>query len=466
MHAVSMSHLGMIGLGVMGRNLLFNMAEHDFCVAGYDSDPTKITQLIAEAPNHHVQGFTTLPAFVAALKTPRVIMLLVPAGEAVDTVIQSLIPYLSNDDCLIDGGNSYYKDSLRRETALIPHGIHFLSVGISGGESGARHGPSIMPSGPLTAYQRVKPIFDAIAANVDHEPCVTYLGTGATGHVVKMVHNGIEYGLMQLIAESYAFLKQGLKYSNAQLATVYQQWNQGELASFLMEITALIVNVKDPLTTDYLLEHILAVARQKGTGLWTSLSAMEWQVPIPTIDSAVTLRDMSVLTEQRKIAAKLYHHASPTLSDKVIDALADALYVAMLLCYGQGFALLKEYQRDLDLAAVAKLWRGGCIIRAKVLDDIVNAYRHDPHVKNILLATTIAERILPRLPQLRTIVSQAVLAGIAIPSLMASIGYLDAYCSESPANMIAAQRDYFGAHGYERSDQPGHFHTDWLTPHD
>ena len=453
--------LGMIGLGVMGRNLLLNMSRRGFTVAGFDTDAKQVASL--ESAN--IFGTTDLPRFIAALSVPRTVMLLVPAGEAVDQVIQGLLPHLTAGDLIIDGGNSYFKDSDRRAAELATQDIHFLAVGISGGEQGALHGPSIMPSGPLEAYIRVQPFFEAIAAHIDATPCVTYLGKRSAGHFVKMVHNGIEYGLMQLIAESYHVMKRGLDLNASQLHATYATWNKGELNSYLLDITQHIFATHDARTNAPLINVIQSIARQKGTGLWTSQSAMELHVPIPTIDIAVAMRDLSVLQTERQSASQLYGNPETSDALSLID-IEHALYVAMLLTYAQGFALLQvasdHYQYDLDLAAVARIWRGGCIIRSALLEDLVNVFHDDPTLANVLLNKNIAEKINARLPSLRVLSGFAARSGIPMPGMLASLSYFDAFRSAtSPANLIQAQRDYFGAHTYERIDASGSFHTEW-----
>jgi 6-phosphogluconate dehydrogenase len=461
--------LGMIGLGVMGRNLLLNMADHGFPVAGYDKDTSKVDSLRQEAKTQLIYGAATLPEFLKLLQKPRAIMLLIPAGKAVDSVINELLPYLDAGDLIIDAGNSHFTDTDRRAQALQEKNIQFLGVGISGGEEGARRGPSIMPGGPKTSYEQVRLILEAVAAKVDGTPCVTYLGSGSVGHYVKMVHNGIEYGIMQLIAETYDLLKRGLGLSNAQLGDVYRSWNQGELNSYLLEITSHIFTRHDDKTDKELIDEILAVAQQNGTGMWTSQSAMELQVPAPTIDFAVAMRDLSVLVKQREQANTLYKRSISLLSvdrDVFLTQLQSALLVGMLAVYAQGMALLSvastQYNYQLDLAAVAQIWRGGCIIRSKLLDDIAAAFRLNNNLSNLLLDPLIAKKIMPAQENLRQIVCQASIAGIPIPTLMVTLSYFDAYRSLwQPTNLIQAQRDYFGAHTYERVDSKGTFHTVW-----
>ena len=464
--------IGMVGLGVMGRNFLLNLADHGFSVAGYDKDPAKVAALRQEAENRNIRGAADLKAFIALLRPPRAVILLVPAGPPVDSVINDLLAHLQPGDLIIDAGNSYFKDSDVRARNLTAKGLQFLGVGVSGGEEGARHGPSIMPGGPKEAYERVRPAFEAAAAQVNGLPCVTWLGPGSAGHFVKMVHNGIEYGLMQLIAETYDLMKRGLGLSDAELHEFYAGWNRGALAGYLVEITSQIFAKQDEKTGRRLIDEILDVAKQKGTGMWTSQSAMELQVPIPTIDLAVAMRDLSVFAQEREQASALYPRSVPRLPggrDSFLTQLSHALYAAMLVTYAQGLALLAvasdKYQYLLDLAAVAKIWRGGCIIRAAMLDDIGAAFSARPGLPNLLLDSNLAQKLREHQEALRQVVCQAAGLGVPAPGLMVSLGYLDAYRSAwLPANLIQAQRDYFGAHTYERVDAKGTFHTQWEAP--
>ncbi len=463
--------IGMVGLGVMGRNLLLNMADHNFSVTGIDTDPNQVENLGQES-QQHIQGTTDVKNFVASLRRPRVIMLLVPAGARVDAVIQTQLPYLQPGDLIIDGGNSYFKDTDVRANNLKTKGIHFLGVGISGGEEGARRGPSIMPGGPKEAYEQVRKIFEAVAAKVNNDPCVAYLGPGSAGHFVKMVHNGIEYGIMQLIAETYDLMKRGLGYNDDQLRDVYAEWNQAELNSYLVEITSNIFGKKDDKTGKQLVDEILAVASQKGTGMWTSQSGMELQVPIPTIDLAVGMRDLSVFVKQREQANQLYQRpikSFTTDAKTFLTQLRQALYAGMMITYAQGMSLLtvaaEEYQYELQLETIARIWRGGCIIRAAMLENFRAAFHNNPQLPNLLLDKDLSQLLLKNQESLRQIVNQAATSGIPIPALMASLSYFDAFRSSwSPANLIQAQRDYFGSHTYERIDTKGTFHTEWEKP--
>jgi 6-phosphogluconate dehydrogenase len=461
--------IGMVGLGVMGRNLLLNMADHGFSVAGYDKDPSKVEALRNESAERGIQGAADIKEFIGLLRQPRAVMMLVPAGRPVDSVINDLLPHLQEGDLIIDAGNSYFKDTDLRARHLTEKRIQFLGVGVSGGEEGARHGPSIMPGGPPKAYERVRPVFEAAAAKVNGDPCVTYLGPGPAGHFVKMVHNGIEYGVMQLIAETYDLMKRGLGLNDDELLAVYTEWNTGELNGYLVEITAHIFSKTDEKTGKRLIDEILDVAKQKGTGMWTSQSAMELQVPIPTIDVAVAMRNLSAFEEQRERAgAVLQRPARHFGGDRTafLTQLRRALYAAMIITYAQGLAVLStasdKYEYHLDLEAVARIWRGGCIIRAALLEDIRAAFRAKRDLSNLLLDPNLSQKVMEHQENLRQVVCQAGELGVPAPGLMVSLGYLDAYRSAwLPANLIQAQRDYFGAHTYERIDAKGTFHTEW-----
>jgi len=456
-------------LGVMGRNLVLNMADHGCTVAGYDKDPEKTEALHREAEGREVRGAADIKEFIALLRRPRAVMLLVPAGAPVDSVIGDLAAHLEPGDLIIDAGNSYFKDTDLRAHSLEAKGIRFLGVGVSGGEEGARHGPSIMPGGPKEAYEIVRPIFESAAAKVNDVPCVTWLGPGSAGHFVKMVHNGIEYGVMQLIAETYDMMKRGLGMTDDEMHDVFALWNKGELNGYLVEITSNIFFKQDDRTGRRLINEILDVAAQKGTGMWTSQSAMELQVPIPTIDLAVAMRDLSVFTEEREKAGEIYQRPQHRMKggrDMFLAKLDRALYTGMIIVYTQGMALLKvaseKYQYNLDLESIARIWRGGCIIRAALLEEITEAYHMNPGLPNLLLAPILSHKVIEHEESLRRVVIQAAELGVPVPGLMVSLGYLDAYRSAwLPANLIQAQRDYFGAHTYERVDAKGTFHTKW-----
>jgi 6-phosphogluconate dehydrogenase len=396
-------------------------------------------------------------------------MLLVPAGAPVDSVIKDVLPHLDKGDLIIDAGNSYFKDTDVRARNLAAKGIQFLGVGVSGGEEGARHGPSIMPGGPKEAYGRVRPVFEAVAAKVNGDPCVTWLGPGSAGHFVKMVHNGIEYAVMQLIAETYDLMKRGFALSDDQLREVFNAWNKGELNGYLMEITSHIFSKVDERTGQRLIDEILDVAKQKGTGMWTSQSAMELQVPIPTIDLAVAMRDLSVFAKERELASTIFQRSQRRLTgehDRFLTQLGRALFAGMIIIYAQGMALLAvasdKYGYHLNLEAVARIWRGGCIIRAALLEDICAAFHARRDLPNLLLDPNLSHKVMEHQEDLRQVVCQAAESGVPTPGLMVSLGYLDAYRSAwLPANLIQAQRDYFGAHTYERVDAKGTFHMEW-----
>jgi 6-phosphogluconate dehydrogenase len=460
---------GMIGLGVMGRNLVLNIADHGFAVAGYDKDESKIAALKDAAGERKIFGAPSLTEFVGSLKKPRAIMFLVPAGDPVDSVIKELLPHLDADDVIIDGGNSHFKDTDRRHDELERNPVRFLGTGVSGGERGARFGPSIMPGGSKAAYERVRAIFEKAAAKVNGDTCVTYLGPRSAGHYVKMVHNGIEYALMQLISETYDLMKTGLGLDDDRLHEIYSSWNDGELDSFLIQITSDIFEKPDDKSDQRLIDVILDEAKQKGTGKWTSQDAMDLQVPVPTIDAAVAMRDMSGYKSERTMAERgLSGPASHMNIDKdgFVHDLSNALYFAMIIAYAQGMALLRKasetYGYNLNMENIARIWRGGCIIRSSFLEHIRAAYMKQPDLPNLLLDPGIGKIVVVRQKAARTVASRALNAGIPTPALAASLSYFDAYRrSWLPANLIQAQRDYFGAHTYERMDREGVFHTEW-----
>lgn len=460
---------GIVGLGVMGRNLLLNMADEKFAVAGLDLDTEKVLSLTEQASAQQIIKATTeVKEFVALIKQPRAIMLLVPAGKPVDNAIANLLPYLDKGDILIDGGNTYFIDTDRRFTELSIKGIHFFGMGISGGEKGARFGPSLMPGGDKQAYERLRPIFEAIAAKVDEEPCVAYLGNGSAGNYVKMAHNGIEYGIMQLISEVYDLMKRGYNIDDDTIQKTFEEWNGTELQSYLIEITGEILKKID---TDgkKLINVISDWAKSKGTGKWTSQNAMDLQVPLLTIDAAVAMRDMSKNKPERILAAQKLVWDTPKSDNdlaSVLKELRGALHFSILITYAQGLALLtkasSEYNYNLNLETVTKIWRGGCIIRAAVLENFRLAYAESPSLQNILLDDNIAVELNDNQNSIRNTIKAAVQKGIPIAGLMNSLAYFDSYRSEQlPTNLIQAQRDYFGAHTYERTDALGIFHTEW-----
>ncbi|HXW53378.1 MAG TPA: NADP-dependent phosphogluconate dehydrogenase [Myxococcota bacterium] len=461
--------VGIIGLGTMGHNLALNMSDHGFVVAGYDRHEDKVQSLIKESQKPSIYGATGIEELLALLKKPRAIILLVAAGKPVDLVINELLPHLEPDDLVVDAGNSHFIDTDIRERRLQEKNIQFLGVGISGGKEGARHGASIMPGGSKISYERIRPILEAVAAKVNGDPCVAYLGTGSAGHYVKMVHNGIEYGIMQLIAETYDFMKRGLNLSNEKIRDVYLSWNQSELKSYLIEITGHIFGKVDSETGRLLVDEISDSAKQTGTGMWTSQNAMDLNVPIPTIDAAVAMRNLSGLVEERKQANLSYERLKKFPADNQQDRLRQlqgALYVGIIITYAQGMALLrsasKKYDYKLDLEVIARIWRGGCIIRAELLEDICTAFRLNSDLPNLLFDQNMARKITKHQEDLRQILSCACVLGVPTPALMAALSYFDAYRSERlPANLVQAQRDYFGAHTYERIDVKGTFHTEW-----
>ncbi len=461
---------GMIGLGVMGRNLLLNMADHGFAAIGFDKDPAKGTLLESSATaGTTVKGVGSLAEMVQQLKKPRKIMMLVPAGPIVDSVINDLLPLLEEGDIVIDGGNSHYTDTLRRIIFLQDKKIHFMGMGVSGGEDGARKGPSIMPGGDVEAWQYLKPILEAVSAKVNNEPCVAYMGKAAAGHYVKMVHNGIEYAIMQLISEVYGVLKNVVGLNNDELHEVFKKWNEGEMQSFLIEITRDVFLKEDDITKNRLVDMILDKAGSKGTGKWTSQDAMDLPVPIPTIDMAVALRNISVYKDERVAAAALY---KPTIKaftgnkEKIIQQLHDALYCATIISYAQGLAMLHKasttLQMDIPLQDVVRIWRGGCIIRSTLLETFTAAFKKDKRLPNILLNKKVAALVKKKQVALRKVIQQSSAAKVPVAGLMSALSYFDAYCTERmPTNLIQAQRDYFGAHTYQRVDKEGSFHTEW-----
>lgn len=462
---------GMIGLGTMGRNLLLNIADHGFAAIGFDRDTEKGKLLESSATvNTTVKTAASLTEMINLLNSPRKIMMLVPAGPVVDSVIEELLPLLSEGDIVIDGGNSHHTDTLRRINYLENKKIHFMGMGVSGGESGARFGPSIMPGGSdIRAWHYLKPILEAIAAKVNNEPCVAYMGKGAAGHYVKMVHNGIEYAIMQLISEVYDILKRSVGLNNDELHSLFEKWNEGEMKSFLLEITAGIFLKVDDITKNRLVDMILDKAGSKGTGKWTSQDAMDLPIPIPTIDMAVSMRELSVYKEERTAIAALYKPTIKALSsnkEKFIQQLHDALYCATIICYAQGLSMLNkassELSMDIPMQDVVRIWRGGCIIRSASLEIFTEAFKKDKQLSNILLNKKVASLIKKKQPALRKVIQQASAAKVPVAALMSSLAYFDAYCSERmPTNLIQAQRDYFGAHTYQRIDKEGSFHTDW-----
>lgn len=460
--------VGVIGLAVMGKNLALNIADHGFSVAVYNRSPEKTRELLEEAEVKNMEGYFSLEDFVQALEIPRKIIMMVKAGDAVDASIKQLLPLISKGDLLMDGGNSYYKDTIRRSIELEELGYHFLGTGISGGEEGARKGPAIMPGGKKDAYLMMEPILTAISAKVDEEPCSEYIGEDGAGHFVKMVHNGIEYADMQLISEAYYIMKKVLHLTPPELHEVFKEWNKGELNSYLIEITSDIFTKIDPETGNYIVDQILDVAGQKGTGKWTGQISLDLGVPTPTITTAVYERYLSSLKEERALASS--HLKGPgdldTKSKDFIEAIRRALYASKICAYAQGFSLLRsaseQYGWKLNYGNIAKIFRGGCIIRAQFLNIITKAYDKNPNLLNLLLEDYFSDIISKYQDEWREVVKTAITAGIPIPGFTSALSYYDSYrCNELPMNLLQAQRDYFGAHTYQRTDKEGIFHTQW-----
>jgi 6-phosphogluconate dehydrogenase len=463
--------MGVIGLGVMGHNLALNMARNGFGVAGYDLDAAKTQAFLeGEGKGKQIVGVDSPSALMAVLEKPRRILMMVPAGPAVDSAILHLKPHLEAGDILIDGGNSFFLDTERRNKELAAEGFNFVGMGVSGGEEGALWGPSMMPGGQTEAWNALAPILRAMSAKADDgQPCVEYMGPRGAGHYVKMVHNGIEYGDMQLIAEIYDVLTRGLGLPASELSKVFADWNQGELKSYLVQITSEILARIDPETGKPLVDVILDEAQQKGTGKWTSQTALEIGAPIPTINAAVESRIISALKPQRVAASKLIRGPKPDYfgnKQQLVDAARQALYASKITSYAQGMGMLKmasdEYQYDFQLSSIAKVWRAGCVIRASLLSDITHAYQHNPGLTNLLLDDVFREAVETRQQAWRFFVQTAVGMGIPVLATNASLAYFDAYRSDRlPANLTQGQRDYFGAHTYRRTDKSGVFHTEW-----
>ena len=471
------SDFGLIGLAVMGQNLVLNVESRGFQVSVYNRTSSVTDEFIAKHPGKQLVGAHTLEEFVQSLATPRKIHIMVKSTavkdsdrDAVDAVIEQLIPLLDKDDIVIDGGNSFYQTTERRDAYLAGKGLRFIGAGVSGGEEGARKGPAIMPGGPASTWEVMKPIFESIAAKVDGEPCVIHIGPGGAGHYVKMIHNGIEYGDMQLICEAYNIFK-AAGFTPAELATVFTDWNAGDLESYLIQITSKIFAQQDPATGKPLVDLILDTAGQKGTGKWTLINAVENAVVISTINAAVEARILSSFKDKRVAASEFLHGPKAEISaDKaeLVKKVHDALFASKIISYAQGLDLIaamgKEKNWGLDLGKIAAIWRGGCIIRARFLNDITDAYRADPGLSNLMLAPFFTKLLNEFQQNWREVIATATLAGIPVPAFSASLGYYDSYRSAVlPANLLQAQRDFFGAHTYERTDKPRGqmFHTDW-----
>ena len=463
--------VGVVGLGVMGANLALNMERNGFGIAGYDLDAAKGHAFAAgPAAGRHVELAESPDRLMAMLKRPRRVLMMVPAGAAVDSAIAHLKPHLQPGDILIDGGNSYFLDTERRSKELAAGGFHYVGTGVSGGEQGALWGPAIMPGGQPEAWEALAPVLRAIAAKADDgEPCVDYMGPGGAGHYVKMVHNGIEYGDMQLIAEAYDLLARALRLPARELSAIFQEWNAGDLRSYLIEITAEVLARTDPETGRPLVDLILDEAQQKGTGKWASQHAFDIGAPIPTINAAVESRILSALKDERVRASRILHGPSPHYHgrrERLVEAVRGALYASKVTSYAQGFGLLRmasaEYGYGLQAGSIARIWRAGCIIRASLLGDIMAAYQRDAALANLLLDDSFREAVESRQGSWRFVIQVAVEMGIPVPAMSASLAYFDAYRSERlPANLTQGQRDYFGAHTYRRLDKPGVFHTEW-----
>ena len=467
---MSTANIAMIGLGVMGQNLTLNIERHGYSVAVWDREPAVLEAFVKETTGKNIIKADTPEALVNILETPRKIILLVKAGPPVDWTIDLIKPYLQPGDIIIDGGNSHFKHTETRQKDLLDRELFMIGSGVSGGEKGALLGPSLMPGGDRNAYEQIRPIWEAIAAKVADGPCVTYIGTGGSGHFVKMVHNGIEYGDMQLIAEAYDVMRRGLGMEANQMAEVFEEWNETELESYLIEITAKILKFKDPETGKPLVDLVRDQAGQKGTGRWTSELALELGVPIPTIDSAIASRTISSLRDDRLEASRVFSAVKlkAEFPQTTLAMLKDALYASKICSYAQGMNLIKrgsdEFDWQIDLSEVARIWQGGCIIRAKFLGRIKDAYKRDPDSRNLLLDEEFAARIKEAQKNWRRVIAIATESGIPTLAMSASLGYFDMYRSaELPLNLTQAQRDFFGSHTYERIDKPelGFIHTEW-----
>ena len=462
--------IGLVGLGVMGENLALNLERNGFAVSGFDLDAGKRENFRLRTQGLQAWAVASLAEMTASLARPRRILMMVPAGRAVDAVLADLCPLLDAGDVLIDGGNTLYTDTHRRLGALAESGILYVGAGVSGGEEGALRGPALMPGGSVEAWPLVRPMLQAIAAKADDDlPCCEWMGHGGAGHFVKMVHNGIEYADMQMICEAYSLMQQLLGMTPAEMSQAFTAWNEGELASYLIGITADILTHTDADTGSALVDVILDTAEQKGTGKWASQLALDLGVAAPTIADAVFARTMSALQPERLRAATLLAGPTPQPvgeASAVQDKIRRALLAAKVCAYAQGFALLRagdlEHQWQLDFGKVATVWRAGCIIRARLLEDIRQAFARDPHLSNLLIDRHFSRVMADCHQALREVVALAALNGVAVPAFMSALSYYDAYRSARlPANLLQAQRDYFGAHTYQRTDRPGKFHTRW-----
>jgi 6-phosphogluconate dehydrogenase len=469
---MTQADIGLIGLAVMGQNLVLNMDDHGFTVAVYNRTVSRVDEFVnGNARGTKVIGTRSIEELVSALKRPRRVMMLVKAGQPVDDFIELLIPHLEEGDIIIDGGNSNYNDTMRRTEYVESQGLLYIGTGVSGGEEGARHGPSIMPGGSPAAWPHVKPIFQAVAAKVaDGSPCCDWVGENGAGHYVKMTHNGIEYGDMQLICESYFLMKHVLGMSNQEMHQVFAEWNEGKLDSYLIEITRDIMGYTDE-NDEYVLDKILDTAGQKGTGKWTSISALEMGIPLTLISEAVLARFLSALKEERVAASEVLIGPQPEFDgdrQAFIDDVHDALYASKIISYTQGYMLMRaaaaEYGWNLNYGGIALMWRGGCIIRSVFLGEIKAAFDKDPNLANLLLDDYFKGEIDAAQPAWRRVIAKAVEMGIPVPAMSSALAFYDGYRrGRLPANLLQAQRDYFGAHTYERVDRPRgeFFHTNW-----
>lgn len=470
---MTQANFGVVGMAVMGKNLALNVESRGYTVALFNRTTSKTEEVIAEHPDKNFVLTKTVEEFVASIEKPRRIMLMVQAGAGTDATIQALLPHLDKGDILIDGGNTHFPDTMRRNAELANSGINFIGTGVSGGEKGALEGPSIMPGGQKEAYDLIAPIFEQIAGKApqDGAPCVAYMGPNGAGHYVKMVHNGIEYGDMQLIAESYDLLKRVLGLDNAEIQAIFEEWNEGELDSYLIEITKEVLKRKDDEGEGYIVDKILDKAGNKGTGKWTSQSSLDLGVPLPLITESVFARFISTYKDERVKASQVLSGPAVNFSgDKaeIVEKIRKALYFSKIMSYAQGFAQLrqasKEYDWDLPYATIAQIWRAGCIIRAEFLQNITDAFNKNNELENLLLDDYFVDITKRYQESVRDVVTLAVQTGIPVPTFTSAISYYDSYRSANlPANLIQAQRDYFGAHTYERTDKAGIFHYDWYT---
>jgi 6-phosphogluconate dehydrogenase len=469
--ATKLAQFGVIGLGVMGQNLALNIADHGQSVAVWNLEPEWVGRFVAANQGRQIVGNADLAQFVRSLERPRRILMMIKAGAPVDQMLERIAPLLEEGDILIDGGNSFFKDTQRREAAMRARGLNFFGMGVSGGEEGARHGPSLMPGGDPDAYRHVQTTLESIAAKTSSGACVTYVGADGAGHFVKMVHNGIEYGDMQLIAEAYDLLRHSLGLPAQEIAEVFAQWNRGPLASYLIEISAGILTAIDPETRRPLVDLVLDKAGQKGTGKWTAQIALDLGVPVPTISAALDARALSSMKDERLLASAQYKRTpSRAAGDRteLIAAIGDALYASKICCYAQGMSLIaagaREWNWKINLREMARIWTGGCIIRALLLDAIMQAFERQPALENLLLDCDIQSRIAAANPAWRKVAAMAASLGIPAPAFSASLAYFDAStAAQLPQNLTQAQRDFFGAHTYQRTDRPqaGFVHTDW-----